>query len=605
VMEVYGSATSVDAGATIEFHGSCGEPGMGPDSVAFTVGVARVGAPSFSDAGSGMAPAAPRFPDRFYERGCSWPVIYRLAVPLMARSGAYSAQFRAEDGSAATVSFVVKAAAMPAARILVVFPTATAQAYNGWGGWSLYDFPESGIRRSPRISFDRPGDWSAAQDSGAFVRWLERFVPPVDYGSSIDLHRDAEFVSRYDVVVSVGHDEYWSAEMRDHVEAFVADGGSACFLSGNTCWWQVRFEDDERTIVCYKDAGADPITQLDPAQATTNWYRDPPGRPENTLTGVSFRHGGLTGTRPLPDSAFAVRDASHWVFGGTGLEAGNAFGGKVITAGLGAGGEVAGLVHDQVVGYECDGALFRDFDGELVATGEDGSPSDLKILGVASLQAARAAVTLTSSEGAWAVSLLARQAGAAGTHITASVRQSPGNADEDELVLEAPDQATETLRYARADIASLVEHVNQHSALVSALLLAAGQPLHYTPAKPLQGFGQPDGFPIGHATMAILERPSTGTVFTAATTDWAGRLAPEHDWDAIAQITRNLLRRLTAVTIAPGAPVTALSRYPSGKALDLWVTANDGRVYSAFYNDDGTPWTGWFQIAADRAGGSP
>jgi hypothetical protein len=44
-----------------------------------------------------------------------------------------------------------------------------------------------------------------------------------------------------------------------------------------------------------------------------------------------------------------------------------------------------------------------------------------------------------------------------------------------------------------------------------------------------------------------------------------------------------------------GAPVTALARYPDGKQLDLWVTGNDGKVYTAFYNDDGVPWNGWYK----------
>ena len=39
---------------------------------------------------------------------------------------------------------------------------------------------------------------------------------------------------RYSLYLSVGHDEYWSAGMRDTVEGFVARGGNAAFLSGNT-----------------------------------------------------------------------------------------------------------------------------------------------------------------------------------------------------------------------------------------------------------------------------------------------------------------------------------------------------------------------------------
>ena len=46
--------------------------------------------------------------------------------------------------------------------------------------------------------------------------------------------------------------------MRDNVERFVANGGNFVVLSGNTCFRQVRLEDNERTLVFYKYAGADP-----------------------------------------------------------------------------------------------------------------------------------------------------------------------------------------------------------------------------------------------------------------------------------------------------------------------------------------------------------
>jgi tyrosinase len=40
----------------------------------------------------------------------------------------------------------------------------------------------------------------------------------------------------------------------------------------------------------------------------------------------------------------------------------------------------------------------------------------------------------------------------------------------------------------------------------------------------------------------------------------------------------------------------ALARYPDGRQLDIWATGNDGQVYTAFYNDAGGSWNGWFPI---------
>ena len=55
-------------------------------------------------------------------------------------------------------------------------------------------------------------------------------------------------------MLSVGHDEYWSAPMRDHLEEFIGDGGNVAFFSGNTCCWQVRSEDDGRALTCWKQS---------------------------------------------------------------------------------------------------------------------------------------------------------------------------------------------------------------------------------------------------------------------------------------------------------------------------------------------------------------
>src|SRR4051795_8833185 len=77
--------------------------------------------------------------------------------------------------------------------------------------------------------------------------------------TDVDLHRDgAALLEPYRLMVSVGHDEYWSGPMRDAVEGFVAAGGNAAFFSGNTSLWQVRLEDATRegpakTMVGYKD----------------------------------------------------------------------------------------------------------------------------------------------------------------------------------------------------------------------------------------------------------------------------------------------------------------------------------------------------------------
>jgi hypothetical protein len=89
------------------------------------------------------------------------------------------------------------------------------------------------------------------------------------------------------------------------------------FLSGNTLPWQIRYEDNDRTIVGYKDRAAE-----DPVQGrlTTTRFRDPiVNRPENALIGV-MSDGSHN---ELPGGDWVVTAANHWVYGNTGLTNGS------------------------------------------------------------------------------------------------------------------------------------------------------------------------------------------------------------------------------------------------------------------------------------------
>ena len=140
------------------------------------------------------------------------------------------------------------------------------------------------------------------------------------------------------------------------------------FLTGNTCWWQFRLEDDGRTFVCYRDATEDPLTGIDNAHVTVEWSSAPVNRPENTLTGTSFRRGaGCWGnTAVMADAAWTVTFADHWVFEGTGLVDGDTFG-------IGT------------VGYETDAVDVVVDNGVTRITGQDGAPPSFVVLACAEL----------------------------------------------------------------------------------------------------------------------------------------------------------------------------------------------------------------------------
>ncbi|MGH2636141.1 MAG: N,N-dimethylformamidase beta subunit family domain-containing protein, partial [Actinomycetota bacterium] len=205
-----------------------------------------------------------------------------------------------------------------------------------------------------------------------FIRWAEAAGYGLDVAVSWDLERHPDLLDGHRLFVCVGHDEYWSWGMRDALDAFVAGRGNAAILSGNTCFWQVRFDGDHRGMTCFKyRADADPVLgTADERFLSGVWSDRRIGRPETSTIGLTFTRGGYSRYglgAPESSAAFTVHRPDHWVFEGTGLEAGQEFGGA-----------------DAIVAYECDGcALTSGVDGAPVPTHADGAPEGLEILATA------------------------------------------------------------------------------------------------------------------------------------------------------------------------------------------------------------------------------
>ncbi|WP_323378628.1 N,N-dimethylformamidase beta subunit family domain-containing protein [Streptomyces smaragdinus] len=305
---------------------------------------------------------------------------WELDVPQDWPSSLYRASFHdhrpevpeAERDAEYEVWFVVRAA-RPAttSAILVSIPFATWRAYHRAGepGRSIYYAEQP--HRASRVDLTAPGGGPPPERwEEPLLRWLHRTGRPVEYCSGFDLHDGAELLAPYRLLVVNGHDEYWTAGMRDSVEGFVRKGGNLAVFAGNTAWWQIRLEDDGRTMVCHRDAAADPMTAVDPALATVEWSASPVDRPENTMTGVSFRAGAGAwgpGMTVMGEEAYTVRFADHWVFEGTGLSDGDSF----------ARGSL---------GYETDAAELDWSLGVPRSTGRDGTPRSFTTLATADLR---------------------------------------------------------------------------------------------------------------------------------------------------------------------------------------------------------------------------
>jgi hypothetical protein len=267
---------------------------------------------------------------------CDWGDPYTLKIPANPNdptswmSGFYLAKLTGQrSGKQSYILFVVRDDSRPS-DILFQSSVTTYQAYNNWGGMSLYRWNSRG-KQAAKVSFNRPYAASpykgAAQGVGAgefitnfqprrrtfvagweynMVRWLEKNGYDVSYSTDVDTHENyldegtgKPILLLHKAFLAVGHDEYWSWQMRQNVEAARDTGVSLGFFSANTCYWQIRFEpsrrngDINRTIASYKEGEAlDPFARDNDSSndylITTKWRNQPLNRPEDALIGVMY-----------------------------------------------------------------------------------------------------------------------------------------------------------------------------------------------------------------------------------------------------------------------------------------------------------------------------
>ena len=281
---------------------------------------------------------------------CNWTQSYSLMVnnpfdPNDWTSGVYLAKLTGSSGKQSYIIFIVRDDSR-SSDLLFQLAVNTYQAYNGWGGKSLYRFNSSNQIQAFKVSFNRPYGMTFPKQAfgvgaGEFlqatfaagteydaVRFLERLGYDVSYATNVDIHENSSLLLKHKGFLSMGHDEYWSFAMRSNVTASRDQGVNLGFFSANTCYWQVRFEPSpinaapDRTIVAYKEFALteDPYAlDSDPTHkqlVTTQWREPPVNMPEAALIGVMYVFGPVSGD-------IVIQDASSWVFAGTGLQPGS------------------------------------------------------------------------------------------------------------------------------------------------------------------------------------------------------------------------------------------------------------------------------------------
>jgi hypothetical protein len=243
-------------------------------------------------------------------------------------AGLYALRLDRTDGLHRFVPLVVRSPKI-AGTVLLVASATTWQAYNDWGGRSLYHGPSGGFGdRSYAVSFDRPykGDGFGLPSSFdvPVVQQAERAGVPLSYTTNVDLDAAPQAVDGALGVVSNGHDEYWTAGYRSALLRARDAGIDLAFLGANAGYWRVRLERSalgpRRLVVGYKSAAKDPV-HGEP-NTTARWRDAPHAKPEETVIGQRYdcypAHGDLV-----------VRDPAFFLFAGTKARRGTSYRGLI------------------------------------------------------------------------------------------------------------------------------------------------------------------------------------------------------------------------------------------------------------------------------------
>lgn len=278
-----------------------------------------------------------------------WRLTDRVEIPPDAVSGYYEAKLKivagAHAGAVGSVPLIVRQSpAVAASTVLVQVPVNTWEAYNPWGGKSLYQFGTG--KHALEVSFDRPFDQQTFHDMVTklelpWVRFLERDGIDVSYQTDVDTDESPGSLLQHRLVFAIGHDEYWTQRMRGAFDEALALSTNLMFGS-NSGEWRMRYAAGRRTIVEWRDPSIDPVhdTRLE------NGFFRAFGEPECKLMGVEHQWAAQRSLTAPPTSYTVVGPSSDPWLAAAGLAPGDAV--------------------PRVVGYEWDSFVPGCFKGHVV-----------------------------------------------------------------------------------------------------------------------------------------------------------------------------------------------------------------------------------------------
>jgi hypothetical protein len=259
-----------------------------------------------------------------------WSPSLRIHIAADWPQGVYMLKLVAGNGAQSYVPLTLRDDSSHAA-VVIQNSVTTWQAYNDWGGYSLYHGAAGFNDRSRVASFDRPyvgrrGSADFFWIESPLVYLAERLGLDVTYWTDVDLHERPGLLMHHRALVSLGHDEYWSSDMRRGALAARLQGVNLAFLGANDVYRHIRLVASplgkDRREINYKVASEDPLFGVDNAEVTSQWREAPVPRPESLLL------GGLYQCNPV-HADMVISAATSWVFAGTGMDNGDRLPGAI------------------------------------------------------------------------------------------------------------------------------------------------------------------------------------------------------------------------------------------------------------------------------------
>jgi N,N-dimethylformamidase beta subunit-like, C-terminal len=390
VITGYASETSVAPGQKFHLHVSA------PPGSRYRVGVYRLGwyrgvggrlvmcIPGCRSSKPAASQPPPTTPDPLTGLfDTPWRTTDVVKIPRDALSGYYEAKLEIvngpDTGAVGGIPLIVRQSrsAAPSA-VLIQVPVNTWEAYNPWGGKSLYGYGTS--THATEVSFDRPYDQQEFYDMATklelpWVQFLEREGVDVSYQTDVDTDRHPASLLRHRLVFAIGHDEYWTQRMRDGFDTALALGTNLMFGS-NSGLWRMDYDASRRTIVEWRDGTDD-----------TGFFRSF-GEPECQLMAVEYQEFTQRNLlRPATPYTVVGSAGDPW---------------------LSVAGMTPGEVIPGVVGYEWDSLMPGCFDGQVVPLmqaalpGSDGNPTTADLVRATAPSGARV-LAMGTMELSWAL----------------------------------------------------------------------------------------------------------------------------------------------------------------------------------------------------------